>query len=551
MSEQLPPVDPMLRGQLVRRSSGPIPGGLLRDTLARLDEPPSPRRFGFRLPRVAATFGSLALIVAVMFAAAVVLVPLIRTAPTTGRQLTGYPAERALTTAEMADLMSGPALEVNTTFVASVTIRVRNDVCPMNRAPTIGVIEGMNSQVCVMDLGSGLWPTERTQISGTFVFRYWAAGYIAVIAQVVPASESRLAYRATDRQPSRGMYLVDAWVHSGHVVGNDPAGCPGQTPDESGSVNCAAYWLSDSQSDASAWRLDVQLVDGMGAVPAGHGVVLLSADPCDAAADPADSCSLVRIVARIDDDPFASLADHSPTPAAPPSAATPAPTPTASPLALPSAPVGAQPLGIWGVYERPLTVDELPTLWAEDPQHLAGRVVIVKGPVPAGFLCWSAGQADAGISPAPCHIAVQPSQIAADGHYWAVQVGGDGNLTVLGEIQAESEGFVFTLDQLTGKAAPKAGSLAVVDGWLVLTPAICDGGASAHPSGCGSLVMLSSNSGLDQGPSKQLQKGAFRLVTGRDGDLLWNGPPVPGRFLIRLTQGGAWELLAQMETVVP
>jgi hypothetical protein len=313
MSDQLPPVDPELRRQLTRRCSGSMPAELLRETLRRLDQQPAARRFGFRMPRAVAGFGSVA-VVAIVAAVLVLMPSLSRPA---GPSLGGYPAERALTTAELAELMSGPALAVNTTFVAAVTIDMRNDVCPMDRAPTIGVIEGTSSQVCAMDPGGGLSSLKSRTLTGTFVFQYWAPGYLGVLGEVTRASSSHLAFRVGDTWPKQGSFLVDAWLHSAHVVGNDPAACPGQTPDQSGSFNCPTYWLSDSESDVSAWRLDVWISSTYSSPKPGHGVFMVNNDGCQ---DPVSSACSGRVIeTRLADNPF-------PDPSTPTLAPTPAPT---------------------------------------------------------------------------------------------------------------------------------------------------------------------------------------------------------------------------------
>ena len=69
-----------------------------------------------RMPRLALAGAALA---AALLAVAVAL-PALHSRP--AAQLAGYPAQSALTTAELAELMAGPALAQNTPIVASVTI---------------------------------------------------------------------------------------------------------------------------------------------------------------------------------------------------------------------------------------------------------------------------------------------------------------------------------------------------------------------------------------------------------------------------------------------
>src|SRR5664280_2731361 len=166
MNAQLPSIDPSIREHLARRSAGRLPGELAAEVFTALDSAPI-RRPIWRVPRLAVAGLSLAL-VAVLVAA--IAFSAVRTPPAASApSLAGYPAERALTTAELASLMAGPALPVNTALVASVTIDVRNDVCPMNRYQTQGLVEGMGSQVCVMTADVAIQPVT---IEGTFAFRY-------------------------------------------------------------------------------------------------------------------------------------------------------------------------------------------------------------------------------------------------------------------------------------------------------------------------------------------------------------------------------------------
>jgi hypothetical protein len=461
-------------------------------------------------------------------------------APSAGT-LTGYPADRALTTAELADLMSGPTLATNTTFVATVTIDAKIDVCPMNRAPTIGVIEGMPSQVCVMGQGVSDY-LQTDKVSGTFVFQYWVPGYLGLLGEVAPASPSQLAFRADETWPTAGRYLVEGQLHRANVVGKDPAACPAQTPDPSGGVSCSQYWLG-GDSDVSQWRFDVA-IDATYQDPAtGLGVFLVGNEPC--VVDTTPNCHQLTVHARVADDPFAAIATPTPT-QAPTSTAptTPIPEPPATPLILPTTPAGAQPLGLWGQGNRPFTVAELPALYAADPNHLANRIVIVKGPVPAGFLCWSAGDADAGISPPPCHIGVEPSQIAADGHYWAVKVGPDGKLTVLGEIKTPGSGYFVEVPEASANPSLKDGDLNVVFGTLNLAGL---DGCDSLPQPSGGCLGRSVLSGADlTGPSLPLTPGTYQSITG----LPTQGMMYTGYFLIQFRSGGS-TVLAMLSTVPP
>jgi len=217
MNEQLQPTENGIREQLSRRAAGRLPDGLMADIAAAVDRAPEPRKAlrwpGLRLtpPRLAGAAMALALIAVLIVAVALTAVNRGPAAPT------GYPLDRALTATELAALLADPALPVNSAFVAEVTIDVRNDVCPMNRYPTIGVVEGMGAQVCVMGatLAAELpGPTA----SGIFAFRYLGAGYLGLLGRITPASSSRLTASLDDAWPGGSdgaLVSTPAWPGSG------------------------------------------------------------------------------------------------------------------------------------------------------------------------------------------------------------------------------------------------------------------------------------------------------------------------------------------------
>jgi hypothetical protein len=213
MNAQLPPIDSGLREQLARRAAGRVPDGLLDGVLTALDSAVAPRaiprwpRLIWRVPRMAMA-GMGAALVAIL--AIAVAFPAFRGGPATSPA--GYPADRALTTAELAELLAGPPLPTNATLVAAVTIDAKTDVCPMNRYPTIGVVEGMGSQVCVMGATVSAY-LSGPKTTGTFAFRYLAPGYLGLLGQITPASSSKLAFHVADDWPLGGQaFLVDAWL---------------------------------------------------------------------------------------------------------------------------------------------------------------------------------------------------------------------------------------------------------------------------------------------------------------------------------------------------
>jgi hypothetical protein len=281
------------------------------------------------------------------------------------------------------------------------------------------------------------------------------------------------------------------------------------------------------------------------------GVYVVRADtsacPNPSAAD-LSGCATWLIMARIADAPGAA-----PSPATPAALPTLAPTagPTATPMPLPTGPAGAAPIGLIGSDNLPLTEGVFATLWAADPAHLAGRVVVVKGPVPTGFMCWSAGAADASAPPGTCHIAIQDGFIGADGHYWLVQVGTGGALSIVGELATPQNSFVFTLEQLNTSTTLKSGDFAIVDGWLLLHVPTCDFGATPFPAGCGPFSEIAS-AATDNSPwSMGVQQSAYQSITGIAGDFQSYGPPVHGLFLVQLNGSAAGTLVAQLEPVAP
>ena len=394
----------------------------------------------------------------------------------------GYPAGRALTTAELASVMAGPALPTNTALVASVTIDAKTDVCPMDRYPTIGVIDGMGSQVCVMGAGVSAYLTTASE-TGTFAFRYLAPGILGLLGEITPASTSQLTFKASDAWPTVGStFLVDGWLYEinggngfPRVSGSVQYACPANTPepagdplDPTGSDWCIYTWLGDLSAGPSFpfGPGDARPVEAAGmvqidAIPAatavyGTYVVRTVSEQCPHASS-GDTRNCGLILARVADTLklAPSLAPAMPTPTA---------APPATPVALPTGPLGTAPTGLMGSGNRPLTEGEFATLWAADPAHLAGRITIVKGPVPTGFECWSPAAPPAVPRRRPrCHI---DGFIAQEG-YWAVRVGADGKLAIVGQVATTQDSFVFTLEQAVAVwSKPAQGNLLIVDAWL-------------------------------------------------------------------------------------
>ncbi len=477
MNEQLPPIDSGLREQLARRSAGRLPDGLVVDVFAALDSRP-PRRTIWRIPRLAVAGLSLA-IVAVL--AVTIAFSGTHTAPAaTTPSLNGYPAERALTTAELASLMAGPALPLNTALVASVTIDVRNDVCPMDRYQTQGVVEGMASQVCVMTAGAAVQPMTLT---GTFAFRYLGPGYLGLVGKIAPASLSTLAFKVADSWPDTGTtFLVDGWLgadelmshcaaapSAGDILAPDGGDCPfdnwlGDGPTAPGIQADHEYaGTSTPTYDPLSLRGNARhvLAGGMrlidlidhAAPMKGVYVVTAATEGCPGdAITSSRGCSTWRVLARV-----ADISMPVPNPSSP--AATPSRTstlaPPATPIVQPSVPPSLAPVGLLGSGNRPLTANELTNLIAADPAGMVGRTAIVKGPVPLG-------QCQKFESSIMCSDMLSPS--TGEGSF-AVRVGTSGQLSLVGggPIEVGPHGLVWTLPQVT---TSKPSGLVVVDAWL-------------------------------------------------------------------------------------
>jgi hypothetical protein len=569
MNGLLPPVDPGLREQLARRSTGRPPDGLLTDISRALDAAPEPRawfmwpRIGRRSPRLAVAGVAVAFVAVLVVAIAM---PSWRAGPASA--FAGYPADRALTTAELASLMAGPRLPADTALVAAVTIDARTDVCPMNRYPTIGVLEGMASQVCVMgpDITSYLGEPKAT---GTFAFRYLAPGILGLVGQITPESTSKLAFEAAADWPLRGeTFLVQGWLGAeGTTASCATAPIAGDPLKPSGDDCPYLDWLgadstapgieADSQYNPASPTADplslrgnahhveaggMRLIDSVDPTAPSYGVYVVRSysEPCPG--DPPTSsreCIAWHVLAKVADAP-------EPAPSASSSAAATS-APPATPSLQPSGPLAPSPVGLLGSGDRPLTEDEFASLWAADPSHLAGRTAIVKGPVPSGFECSNAGAVEASASSQACHVATLDGTIAADG-YWAVEVGSDRKLSITGEVVTPSADFVYSYDEAMNSGIYRGG-LVMVDAWLDWQPSLeCDTPPYPSDSLCGAGAVTSYLTGtkLDWSYSASLgtpvQMGAYQIF----GSVDLNARPIHAVYLIQWSSAGV-TILARLE----
>jgi hypothetical protein len=434
MNDQLPPIDPTIRDQLARRAAGRLPGALLGDVSVALNGAGGMagrlrwRRRAWVVPRLAAAG------LAVVLVAAVAIATVIPAHSGPAGSLTGYPAARPLTTSELAAIMAGPALPANTPLVAEVTIDARNDVCPMDRYPTLGVVEGMASQVCVMGAGVAA-ALYQPSTAGIFAFRYLGPGFLGLIGEITPAP-SGLAFRAADDWPVTGRtFLVDA------TLGTVWNTCPPSSPEvgdvllPEGTDPCSKSWLTDDAAaePSAVWpgdnplpRTHGEFVDVYGArvidsIPsdglvAGVFVVRSVVGPC-----PGDlmtssrGCATWRVLALLRD-VSVPLSRPSPTPSTAASATSAAPqTPVVSPsTSLPVAPTGL--IGSGGVA---FTAAETSALIAADPSLLVGRYMINERVTCDGTDC-------SGVAPHAVADLIQPS--GAIGLVGPVELRPDGGL---------------------------------------------------------------------------------------------------------------------------
>ena len=554
MNGELPPIDPGIREQLARRSAGRLPEGLIADVSAAVDAVSRERPARLRLGRIAigaprlAAAASLALVIVV--AAGLAVVPRFMMSPAASPA--GYPAERALTTAELASLMAGPALPVNTALVASVAIEQRNDVCPMDRYQTIGVIQGMRSQICVMGFPSSVH-VDVVFLQGTFAFRYLAPGYLGLIGQLtLPATG--LTFRATDDWPLQGLtFLVDGWLGadeltascattptSGDVLLPNGGDCP--YDDWLGTDSTAPGIAADHEYsaaapnpsyDALALRGNARHVEAGGmriidsidhAAPVQGVYVVRSVTEGCPYASPIDSrgCGYWRALARVPDTGL-----HAPT-------ATPTPTP---------APTGIYPT------DRALTTDELGRLLAGPAPAVNTALVASVTIDPAPDACPMNSRPTYGvihgIDPQICVVGPigDTGSVATGQNVFAFRYLGPGTLGLLGLITPASP------SKLTHSVADdwsQAGKTFLVEGWLGADSFPCptyvptDGGDPLNPDGsdqCEVNWMSDQDpnatpspdaSGAPPLPKRLVDAGGMRLI-----DDIPSYPAVHGVYVVR------------------
>lgn len=527
MSSQLPPIDPNIRGHLARRSAGRLPDGLLAEVSAALDEARDTRpgaqwpRPAWSIPRLAGAGATVALVAVLVLAVAI---PALHTAPATSPA--SYPDGRALSTIELASLMAGPALPMNTTVVASATIDARTDVCPMDRYPTLGVVEGMASQVCVMGatVPVGLGAPKTT---GVFAFRYLGPGYLGLLGEITPASTG-LAFKVADEWPLAGKtFLVEGWLGVVELT-ESCASAPtaGDVLDPNGEDCPYADWLADEPVDASVAaqtglgssetagsgspllpvperHVEAGGVHQIDSVPRSVGgtygvyVVRSVTEQCPYASPQENrGCGAWRVLARVAD---ISIPELRASPALTP---TPTTAPPATPVAAPTQARPIAPTGLIGPGNRPLTAAEVSALVAADPGHLVGRYVIDKRP-------WC--QTTCG------DFEVEVADMVTPG--WTVGQGEQGEL-----LNSGPDGMVWTVPQVLA-AWPNRPGIYLVDAWISgASMDSCDVAGSP----CYEVSWLGSTPGVQQ---LGLQLGAYHeFGAGQVG----GGASIHGLFLVEI-----------------
>jgi hypothetical protein len=468
----------------------------------------------------------------------------------------------ALTSEQLAALMSGPALPTNATLVASVaSVDARTDGCPLDGYTPLGLVNGIDPPVCVVGPAGttlGILPG-----AGTFAFRYLAPGYLGLIGRILPATGTPV-FSVRDDWPLAGTtFLVDGYlgaVNTQSACASLPPAVNVLTPD--GAACGSDDWLSDdptapqvqaefdqAPSSPSTDQLSLRgnarhvaadgarAIDSIPGAPT-HGtyVVRGMTGPCPGAAPQnSQGCDTWRVLAKVAD-------------IALPTART--ITPPARPISMPSSPAGSAAVGLLGPGNLPLTELQLATLWAADPAHLVGRTAIVSAPIPAGFQCVAAGSTSTDATRPGCVAEFIDGQKATQGN-WAVQVEIDGTLTLRGEVafSVATQSPAFSVDELASSTNIAAGSLVVIDGWLLEHVPTCDYGATPLPAGCGPFSEIASMATDNSPASIGVQQGAYQQSTGAAGDWTVDGPPVRGFYLVRLETTLRGTLLSRLEVV--
>jgi len=494
-----------------------------------------------------------------ILAMALVAVPRSQVGPAASGQWS-YPADHALTSPELALLMAGPALPTNTALVANAVIDMGSDVCRMDRYPTVGIVEMMGSQVCVMAADMSAVPPGHTA-SGTFAFRYLAPGYLGLLGEITPASSAMEAFRVVDEWPLAGKtFLVEGWLGAEGLVYPCASLAPAWDVLSPNGEDCPNdNWLSDDPSaplidtsvtvgpqstrDATKLYGNARIVEAGGmrqidSIDHGtpvHGVYVVRSvtEQCPGAL-PQDSggCNAWRVLAKV--------AEIS----VPPPRGTPVEAATAAPTTAPPAtPIVPALTGVIGTGNQPLTADELETLMVAQADHLAGRIVIAKSPIPTQISC----QTDS--NGGGCAVNTKP--LAQTG-IWAVSIGAEGTLRLVGQIATPGGRLVVSVGDTNVAPSAPIDEFLIVDGWLDWGAGYeCDATPRPTSAYCDTPGLGPYLIGMPGVTAfrELVQSAAFQTF----GSENLNAGPVQGLYLVHLcTSCGRDEILARLEpTVTP
>jgi hypothetical protein len=478
-----------------------------------------------------------------------------------------YPEGRPLTTAELGRALA-TGIPTDQVMVVQASFAQATGCATVKGYAPIGTLAGVSPNVCVVGIADGKAVHSPAATSGVFAFRVLDQHTLGFMAAIDGAGAGGFTYQGNESWPAGKTILVSGWLAAGSSIyfcGNMGAVIPELL--DPGGVECGDYWISDQHPQPAGPVYSPQPVPtgfqrvslpdypdvGGGLLPYDSRATYLVRDEarCDAGASPTDQAVNTtwdklcgwQIMARVD--PLTVPTGPTPT-AAPPMTSN-------APAATPLLPPGGSPIGLFGDGNRPLTEAELASLWASDPAHLAGRIVIAKGPVPTGFQCrdaiWEGKPADV-----PCrNLSIQGGYIAQEG-YWAIRVGADGKLSIVGEIATPDTSFVYSLDEAKSSGI-YSGKPVMVDAWLAWQPSLecdtppypsdnpCWGGAVTSYLSADPIIEPMGNYGV---PSIPVQLGAYNKFGSTD---LTTGP-IHGVFLIQYTAGYV-QVLARLEVAVP
>ncbi len=201
----------------------------------------------------------------------------------------------------------------------------------------------------------------------------------------------------------------------------------------------------------------------------------------------------------------------------------------------PSAAPTINPVGLAGLRGRPLLVDEFTKAFLADRNHLAGRIAIIKGPIPSRYQCFYPGL-ESGASPGKCQLAIADGTAAPSG-YWAVKVGADGVISPIGQISLVAGKFVVGPTALSTQPE----GLYIVYGLLRYNAQSCGAAQPSEGTACSpSWVTDAANT-----VTIFVQPDAYPVFSA--GAVPTSPTPVRGYFLVRVTGGPIAQVLARLD----